>query len=78
MEITLEPETEELLRVVAARRGLTPEQAVDTLLMEQEQMLAGLRASEEDHDAGRNMTIDEYKSRAMARRQARDAVKDDQ
>lgn len=78
MEITLEPETEALLRVVAARRGLTPEQAVDTLLMEQEQMIAELRASEEDHEAGRSMTIDEYKVRAMARRQAREAAKDNQ
>lgn len=78
MEITLEPEIEALLRVVAARRGLTPEQAVETLLMEQEQMIAELRASEEDHEAGRSMTIDEYKARAMARRQTRDAAKDNQ
>ncbi len=78
METTLEPETEALLRVVAARRGLTPEQTVDTLLMEQEQVLAELRASEEDHEAGRSMTIDEYRASAMARRQARDGVKDNQ
>ena len=78
METTLEPETEALLRVVAARRGLTPEQTVDTLLMEQEQVLAELRASEEDHEAGRSMTIDEYRTSAMARRQARDGVKDNQ
>ena len=78
METTLEPETEALLRVVAARRGLTPEQTVDTLLMEQEQVLAELRASEEDHEAGRSMTIDEYRASAMARRQVRDGVKDNQ
>ena len=78
METTLEPETEALLRVVAARRGLTPEQTVDTLLMEQEQVLAELRASEEDHEAGRSMTIDEYRASAMARRQARGGVKDNQ
>ena len=44
----------------------------------EEEMIAELRASDEDHEAGRSMTIDEYKARAMARRQARDGVKDNQ
>lgn len=75
MEIT--PETESLLLRVAAQRGLTPEETVATLLMKQAEMLAELRASEEDHEAGRSMTVEEYRARMRARRQARDAAKDE-
>lgn len=76
MELT--PEIEAHLRAVAARRGLSPDQATAMFQAEQEEMLAGLRASEEDHEAGRSMTLDEYRAGAMARRQARGAAKDDE
>jgi len=75
MELT--PETEARLRAVAARRSLSPDKAATMFLAEQEEMLIGLRASEEDHEAGRSMTIDEYRASAMARRQARGTAKDD-
>lgn len=75
MELT--PEIEARLKAVAARRGLSPSEVTAMFLAEQEEMLAGLRASVEDREAGRSMTLDEYEASAMARRQACDATKDD-
>jgi len=64
VEIT--PETEARLQTVAA------------LLTEQKQMPAELRVSVEDHEAGRSMSLEEYKARTMARRQAHDSAREDQ
>ena len=74
MKIT--PEIEARLEAEAAQRGLTPEQTIAALSTDQEEMVAALRASEEDHEAGRSMSLEEYKTRMMARRQERNAAKD--
>ena len=83
MTLTLTPDTEALLHSVAAQRGLPPEKTIEMLLTEaqaaasydkaeEDNILAELQASVDDHAAGRSMTIDEYRAKALARRQARD------
>ena len=83
MTLTLTPDTEALLQSVAARYGLPPEKTIEMLLAgaqtaayhnhsEDDAVLAELQASVDDHAAGRSMTIDEYRTRALARRQVRD------
>ncbi len=82
MTFDIPPDTEARLRAFAGMRGLEPEQALLALLYralvkaEEEEIVAELRASEEDHEARRSMTVEEYKVRMRARRQARDAAKD--
>ena len=80
MTLNLTPDAEARVRSVAEGRGLDPEETLITLLDQaltvaeaETEMLAALRASEEDHDAGRGMTIEEYRVKALARRQERDA-----
>lgn len=83
MTLTLTPDTEALLNSVAAQRGLPLEQTLEMVLAEaqaaasydyldDDMILAELQASVDDHAAGRSMTIDEYRAKALARRQARD------
>lgn len=80
MAMTLTPETEGRLRTIAQQRGADPEEILLALLNpaladaeEQQTLLAELQASADDHDAGRSMTIEEYRAKAMLRRQIRDA-----
>ena len=80
MTLNLSPDAEARVRSVAEGRGSDPEETLIALLNQalamaevEAEMLAGLRASEEDHDAGRSMTIEEYRAEALARRQRRDA-----
>jgi predicted transcriptional regulator len=80
MTLTWTPDTEARVRSVAEMSGQDPEDALIALLNQalaeaeaESEMLAELRASVEDHDAGRSMTIEEYRVKALARRQARDA-----
>ncbi len=80
MTLTLTADTEARVRSVAEMNGQDPEDALLALLNQalakaeaETEMLAALRASEEDHDAGRSMTIEEYRVKALARRQERDA-----
>ncbi len=82
MTFNLTPDAEARVRSVAEVLGSDPEEILIALLNQaltqaeaEAEMLAGLRASEEDHDAGRSMTIEEYRARALARRQERDAAK---
>lgn len=83
MTLTLTPDTEALLNSVAAQRGLPLEKTIEMLLTEaqaaadhahseDDKILVELQASVDDHAAGRSMTIDEYRAKALARRQARD------
>ena len=79
MTLNLTPDAEARVRSVAEMRGQDPEDALIALLDQalaeaeaEEELVAELRASVEDHAAGRSMTIEEYRSRALARRQGRD------
>ncbi len=83
MTLTLTPDTEALLNSVAAQRGLPLDKTLNMVLTEAQaaaeyddlddgQIIAELQASVDDHAAGRSMTIDEYRAKALARRQARD------
>ncbi len=83
MTLTLTPDTEALLNSVAAQRGLPLEKTIEMVLAEaqaaaeydhldDDKILAELQASVDDHAAGRSMTIDEYRAKALARRQVRD------
>ena len=82
MTLTLTPDTEALLNSVAAQRGLPLEKTLEMVLAEaqaayhdhldDDAILAELQASVDDHAAGRSMTIDEYRAKALARRQVRD------
>lgn len=82
MTLTLTPDTKALLHPVAAQYGLLPEKTIEMLLAdaqaahhnhsEDDAVLAELQASVDDHAAGRSMTIDEYRTKALARRQVRD------
>ena len=83
MILTLTPDTEALLNSVAAQRGLPLEKTLKMVLVEaqaaaeydhfdDDKILAELQASVDDHAAGRSMTIDEYRAKALARRQVRD------
>lgn len=78
MTLNLSPDAEARVKSVAEGRGSDPEETLISLLdqaltMAEAEMLAGLRASVGDHDAGRSMTIEEYRAKALARRQERDA-----
>lgn len=80
MAITLTKETEARLRTIAQQRGADPEETLLALLSpalasaeEQETLLAELQESADDHDAGRSMTIEEYRAKTLLRRQKRDA-----
>lgn len=78
MTLNLSPDAEARVKSVAEGRGSDPEETLIALLdqaltMAEAEMLAGLRASVGDHDAGRSMTIEEYRAKALARRQERDA-----
>lgn len=80
MILNLTPDTEARLRSIAEQRGQAPEEALIALLKQalaeaeaDTEMLAELRASVEDHAAGRSMTIEEYRVKALVRRQERDA-----
>ena len=78
MTLNLSPDAETRVKSVAEGRGSDPEETLIALLdqaltMAEAEMLAGLRASVGDHDAGRSMTIEEYRAKALARRQERDA-----
>ncbi len=83
MTLTLTPNAEALLRSVSAQRGLPPEKTIEMVLAEaqaaaeinlfnDDEILAELQASVDDHAAGRSMTIDEYRTKALTRRQVRD------
>jgi len=80
MTLTLTPDTEARVRSIAELSEQDPEDALIALLNQalteaevETEMLAELRASVKDHDAGRSMTIEEYRVKALARRHARDA-----
>ena len=79
MTIHLTADMEARARSLAEERGQDPEEALIALLDQalaqaesEAEMLAELRASVEDHAAGRSMTIEEYREKALARRRARD------
>jgi predicted transcriptional regulator len=79
MTLTLTPDTEARVRSVAEMRGQGPEDALIALLGQalaeaerDAQLTAELHASVEDHADGRSMTIEEYRTQAIARRQKRD------
>ena len=80
MTLNLSPDAEARVKSVAEGRGSDPEETSISLLDQaltmaeaEAEMLAGLRASVGDHDAGRSMTIEEYRAKALARRRERDA-----
>ncbi len=79
MTLNLTADAEARVRSVAEMRGQDPEDALLALLDQalaeaeaEEELVAELRASVEDHAAGRSMTIDEYRAKTLARRQERD------
>ncbi len=79
MTLNLTPDAEARVRSVAEMRGQDPEDALIALLDQalaeaeaEEELVAELRASVEDHAAGRSMTIEEYRAKTLARRQERD------
>ena len=76
MTLTLTPDAEARVRSVAEMRGQDPEDALTALLNQalaeaeaEDELVAELRASVEDHAAGRSMTIEEYRAKMIARRQ---------
>ena len=80
MTLSLTPGAEARVRSIAKVLGSDPEGTLTALLNQamtqaeaEAEMFAALRASEENHDAGRSMTIEEYRVRALARRHERDA-----
>lgn len=79
MAVTLTPDIEARLRTVAAQRGLPPEQTLADVLAEAEadfnDTIEGIRAGLEDVEAGRTVTLEEYRAEVMARRQERDTRK---
>lgn len=79
MTLNLTPDAEARVRSVAEMRGQDPEDALIALLNQalaeaeaEDELVAELRASVEDHAAGRSITIEEYRAKALARRQERD------
>ncbi len=79
MTLNLALDTEARVRSVAEMRGQDPEDALIALLNQalaeaeaEAELVAELRASVEDHAAGRSITIEEYRAKALARRQERD------
>ena len=79
MTLNLTPDAEARVRSVAEMRGQDPEDALIVLLDQalaeaeaEEELVAELRASVEDHAAGRSMMIEEYRAKTLARRQERD------
>lgn len=80
MTLNLSPDAEARVKSVTEGRGSDPEETLISLLDQaltmaeaEAEMLAGLRASVGDHDAGRSMTIEEYRAKALAGRRERDA-----
>ncbi len=76
MTLNLTPDAEARVRSVAEMRGQDPEDALIALLDQalaaaeaEEELVAELRASVEDHAAGRSMTLEELRVRLLTRRQ---------
>lgn len=87
MALTLAPDTEARLRIVADRQGLSPDTALTSLMetilraeevvfqedaQTQAQVAAALRQSTEDFAAGRWVSLEGYIAQSEMRRQARD------
>ncbi len=77
MALILPSDMEARVCFVAEMRGQAPEETLMVLLNRaltdakaEGELVAELRASVEDHAAGRSMTIDEYRTAKLARRQA--------
>lgn len=66
MTLTLSPPTEARLRAVAAQRRLPPEEALAQVLAEAqsdfEDAAAGIGRGMADAEAGREMTLEEYRA----------------
>jgi len=84
MTLNLASDTEARVRSVAEMRGQDPEDVLIALLNQalaeaevEAKLVAELRASVEDHAAGRSMTLEELRSRLLARRQERDRSADE-
>ena len=72
MTLNLTPDAEARVRSVAEMRGQDPEDALIALLDQalaeaeaEEELVAELRASVEDHAAGRSMTLEELRVRLL-------------
>jgi len=83
MTLTLAPEIEARIRSVAEMRGQDPEDALIVLLNRaladaeaEDELVAELRASVEDHAAGRSMTLEELRVRLLTHRQEQSHVAD--
>ena len=70
MTLTLTPETEARLMAVAAQRGLPPVAALDAILTEAEtdfnEAVAGIQRGIADAAAGREISLEEYRTRITA------------
>lgn len=77
MTLTLTPENAEDLTVIAAQRGLSPDDALAQVLAEARaefnDAVADVRASLEDFAAGRSVSLEEYRAEALERRRLRDS-----
>jgi len=83
MTFNLASETEARIRSVAETRGQDPEDALIALLNRaladaeaEDELVAELRASVEDHAAGRSMTLEELRARLHVHRQEHDPSHD--
>ncbi len=73
-DITLAPDLEARLRAIADRDGLAPEAALTRLLedaladreQEFQETIAALRASQADFDAGRSLSLEEWRADSRA------------
>ena len=89
MTLTLTPGSEARLRALSAQRGLPPEETIDALLaeaevkpdqivltaLEEEEVLAALKASVEDYAAGRWISLEDYETQIREEQIARSAKK---
>ena len=78
MTLTLSPEMEADLQMIAHQRGFSAEEALQQLVAEaraaaeheRQEALAGVLRSEADFAAGRSLSLEELDARLDARRQA--------
>ena len=79
MSITLSPETEAMLHERAEQTGEDPNALAEVMLQQQlerdrkdyAEAVEGIRRGFEDSDAGRTLTLEEFKRRATNRAKAR-------